>query len=67
MLTVKSAAAAAQQSGVAAYVPGVSSWFSPAGRPAYRQPRNGSAVARAVTRSWHAPLPIWLAFCSASL
>lgn len=32
-----------QQSGVAAYVPGVSSPFSPAGRPAYCQPRNRRA------------------------
>lgn len=32
-----------QQSGVAAYVPGVSSSFSPAGRPAYCQPRNRRA------------------------
>lgn len=35
--------AAAQQSGVAAYVPGVSSLFSPAGRPTYCQPRNRRA------------------------
>lgn len=35
--------AVAQQSGVAAYVPGVSSLFSPGGRPTYCQPRNRRA------------------------
>lgn len=35
--------AVAQQSGVGAYVPGVSSLFSPAGRPTYCQPRNRRA------------------------
>lgn len=35
--------AVARQSGVAAYVPGVSSLFSPAGRPTYCQPRNRRA------------------------
>ncbi len=35
--------AVAQQSGVAAYVHGVRSLFSPAGRPTYCQPRNRRA------------------------